>query len=141
MRDTANADAANGKTGRSKMPQFADDDPIQCMEWAKQIVGGKAPYDEPTLLMLAQNSASGEWPRIAALYVLGLVGSRDVCPLIRNLLADPGESEAVRSHAAEALGNLGDRESVGLLHDILQAEPGLPLRESCEYALGEIEVV
>ena len=123
------------------MRQFPADDPVQCMEWAKQVVGGKASYDEAALVALARDQAAGEWPRIAALYALGLVGSADVCPAIRDLLADAGEIETVRSHAAEALGNLGDRDAARLLHDVLQDQPGKSLRESCEYALSEIEPV
>jgi HEAT repeat protein len=121
------------------MRQLSADDPVQCMEWAKQIVGGKAAYDEAAFVALARDSTAGDWPRIAAIYALGLVGSGEVCPVIRDLLGDPGESEAVRSHAAEALGNLGDRDAVRMLKDVLQNEPSEALRESCEYALSEIE--
>lgn len=115
------------------------DDPAECMEWAKQVVGGNAPYDEAALVTLVRDKASNKWPRIAAIYALGLLGSDAVSPPIRAILADPAEDETVRSHAAEALGNLGDRDAVRLLRDVLGSDPGPPLRESCEYALSELE--
>jgi HEAT repeat protein len=119
--------------------QLLSGDAVQCMETAKKIIAGGLAIAPAELVEIARAKAQGKWPRIAAIYALGLVGGDEVSPTIRAILADSENDEDVRSHAAEALGNLRDRGAVILLRDILAHAPEPALRDSCEYALGELE--
>jgi HEAT repeat protein len=53
-------------------------------------------------------------------------------------LSDETNDPGVRAHAAEALGNLHDRDSIGLLRDVLGHRPPPEIVESCSYALHEL---
>jgi HEAT repeat protein len=109
-----------------------------CIEAAKAIIGGKIPVRNKVLAEVSLDKSAGKWPRISAIYALGFVGDDSSTAKLRKILADETDDPAVRAHAAEALGNFGDRAVVGLLRDILGHEPAPELRESCTYALGEL---
>src|ERR1700693_2154338 len=115
------------------------DDPVESMETAKKIIGGTAALDNVSLSKIAGDKDIGKWPRIAAIYALGFApGAGDYAPTFRRILSDEKEDPEIRSHAAEALGTIGDREAVVILKAVLGHAPPEPLRESCEYALEEL---
>jgi HEAT repeat protein len=115
-------------------------DPVENMETAKKVIGGDADIDNVTLSKVAENKSLGKWPRIAAIYALGFAaGAAGYAGLFRRILSDEREDPEIRSHAAEALGNLRDRNAVMLLKDILGHASDPALLASCRYALGELE--
>lgn len=73
-------------------------------------------------------------------YCLGQTSNLAAVPFLRAVLEDRLEDAMCRHEAAEALGALGDWESLGLLRD-LSDEAGEPevVRETCEIAVGRIE--
>ncbi len=75
--------------------------------------------------------------RAAAAYALGWCGWGINRSALEDALKSEKEDAVVRDHAAEALGLIGNRESVGaLLAHLDNSEPGI--RYSCIYALGQI---
>ena len=87
-------------TPKSLWPLFRD--PVEAMEFAKQIIAGKQDTDEQALLEIALLKTNPKWTRIAAIYALGFVGSRDgSVPRLRCILQD--DDPHVRDHAREAL--------------------------------------
>jgi len=120
------------------MPLLFNDDPIESMETAKKIIGGYMKVDSAELAEIAQDNNIKKWSRIAAIYALGFLGEEKFAPILRNILADVTNGVDIRSHAAEALGNIGDRDAAMLLKDILGHAANLALRESCQYALEEL---
>jgi HEAT repeat protein len=123
------------------MPSLFSDDPIESMEAAKKIIGGHVKADPVELAQIAEDKGLTKWPRISAIYTLGFTGEEKFAPLLRGILADAGNDADIRSYAAEALGNIGDRGAAMLLKDILGSASETKLRESCEYALEELESV
>ena len=119
------------------MPLFSDDP--ESMETAKQIIGGHLEVAPAELLKIAQDKNAGKWPRIAAMYTLGFLGDKTCSPALRHILSDSSNDLDIRTYAAEALGNIGDQESATLLKKVLRDAPPAALRESCEYALEELE--
>jgi HEAT repeat protein len=73
------------------------------------------------------------------MYTLGFLGDKKFSPVLRHILSDSSNDLDIRSYAAEALGNIGDQDSAMLLKKILRDAPPAALRESCEYALEELE--
>jgi len=112
--------------------------PGDCMEAAKKMIGGQIPTDHRTLAKIGRDKSLEVWPRIAAIYALGLLGERKFADALGNIVADRTDDLAVRSHAAEALGNLGNKDITGVLRDVLRGKPPKELREACTYALGEL---
>jgi HEAT repeat protein len=108
------------------------------MEAAKAIIGGRLPVRHKTLVKVALDKALETWPRIAAIYALGFSDNSSVTVELRRILADRSDDPGVRAYAAEALGNLRDKNGIRLLHDILQEKPPAELRDSCAYALEEL---
>ena len=73
-------------------------------------------------------------------YCLGQTGSREAAaPHLRRVLADAGEDAMCRHEAAEALGALGDADSLGMLRERRddEGEPDV-VRETCEIAVERI---
>ena len=130
-----------GSMGRSSIPQslsrLIQGDPATSMEVAKRIIGGDIRVDQNFLAQIATDKSIRKWPRIAAIYALGFVGEDKFADTIRRILADSTDDVLVRSHAAEALGNLRDKGAVPLLQNVLRYEPPPELSESCSYALNE----
>jgi HEAT repeat protein len=127
---------------RSSIPQslsrLIQGDPATSMEIAKRIIGGDIRIDHNLLAQIATDKSIRKWPRIAAIYALGFVGEDKFVDTIRKILADATDDVLVRSHVAEALGNLRDKCAVPLLQDVLNYEPPPELSESCSYALNEL---
>ena len=112
--------------------------PADCMEAAKKIIGRQIAANPRTLSKIGQDKSLGTWQRIAAIYALGLLGEKEFSKILGNILSDPADDLGVRSHAAEALGNIGDSHMTGMLRDILSRKPPKELRDSCTYALEEL---
>jgi HEAT repeat protein len=75
--------------------------------------------------------------RAAAAYVLGFGHFASARVPLEEVLEDVKEDALVRGHAAEALGYIGDRESVKvLLKQMEDSDPGV--RYWCIFALGQI---
>jgi HEAT repeat protein len=108
------------------------------MEVAKWIIGNKISADHQLLAQIGAAKTVQTWPRIAAIYALGFSGEPGFAPAIRDILSDETNDPSVRAHAAEALGNLHDRDSIGLLRDVLGHRPPPEVVESCSYALHEL---
>ena len=123
---------------RQFLAQVLTGSPADCMEVAKKIIGRQIPANLGMLAKIGQDKSLGIWQRIAAIYALGFLGEWEFTKTLGDILADPTDDLAVRSHAAEALGNLGDRHMADLLRDVLSRKPPKELRESCKYALGEL---
>jgi HEAT repeat protein len=120
------------------MPSLFPDSP-ESMETAKKIIGGHIEAEPAELARIAQDKDVGKWPRIAAMYTLGFLGNRAFSPVLRHILADSSNDLDIRSYAAEALGNIGDQDAAMLLKKVLRDVPPAALRESCKYALEELE--
>jgi HEAT repeat protein len=114
-------------------------DPVEAMETAKQIIGGKLVVDSAGLAAILLDRKSRKWARIAAIYSLGFLGERSTIPTLTSILSDRSEPISIRAHAAEALGNIGDAEAVPALAQVLQDEVSPSLRRSSIYALEEID--
>ena|ERR1700734_4086067 len=113
-------------------------DPDAAMEVAKQIIGGQLPVDHRLLVKIATDEAKPKWTRIAAIYALGFLGDKTAAPEMREMLGNSEIDVDIRSHAAEALGNIRDRSSIKVLKSVLRRSPPGPLEESCNYALSEM---
>jgi HEAT repeat protein len=120
------------------MPLLFSDDP-ESMETAKKIIGGHLEAEPAELVRIAEGKDVGKWPRIAAMYTLGFLGNTKFAPVLSKILADSSNDLDIRSYAAEALGNIGDPEAATLLKRVLRDAPPAALRESCQYALEELD--
>lgn len=72
-------------------------------------------------------------------YVLGQTKNLYAANSLRGVLKDIEQPAMVRHEAAEALGALGDKESMGLLKDYLVNDPLEVIRQTCELAIARIE--
>ena len=73
-------------------------------------------------------------------YCLGQTRNLAAVPFLRRVLEDGQEDAMCRHEAAEALGALGDWDSLGLLRDLRDAEgEKAVVRETCEIAVKRIE--
>ena len=70
-----------------------------------------------TALCLATDDRCGEAARITALRVCGMLGKSEVVPVAR-VLAQTGESVALRMAAAATLGDLGEKADMELLQSL-----------------------
>ncbi|CAM9016812.1 unnamed protein product [Wickerhamomyces anomalus] len=72
-------------------------------------------------------------------YVLGQTKNLSSAPILRNVLEDEqGQQVMVRHEAAEALGALGDKDSLGLLESYFKNDPLIEIRQTCELAIERI---
>lgn len=114
-------------------------DPVEAMEVAKQIIGKKVAVDPGSLEAILSDRKSLKWSRIAAIYSLGFLAEDSAVPALLQILLDHKEPIGVRAHAAEALGNIGEKtRAVPALGEILRCESSPSLQKSCTYALEEI---
>lgn len=72
-------------------------------------------------------------------YVLGQTNNLDAAPYLRDVLEDKKQQIMVRHEAAEALGALGDKESLDLLQNYYVNDPALEIRQTCELAIERIK--
>lgn len=72
-------------------------------------------------------------------YVLGQTKNANAAPSLRSVLRDEqGQQCMVRHEAAEALGALGDFDSLDLLQHYLKTDPLEEIRQTCELAIESL---
>jgi HEAT repeat protein len=84
------------------------------------------------------NTMYKKWSRIAAAYALGFLGDRSSVGTLLLILEDMSEQLQLRTHAAEALGNLKDPRAVRALERTFMKEKEASVKRWCVYALAEI---
>ncbi len=118
-------------------------DPYAAMEAAKKLIKIHEQVKPESLIRILENRTLHPWSRIAAAYVLGFLDYTRNDASARALLAvlrDPTERVSLRSHAAEALSNLGATEAISVLGQVLHnADESKSLRRWCEFALSELK--
>ena len=72
-------------------------------------------------------------------YCLGQMRLESAVDCLRCVLADQSEDPMVRHEAGEALGAIGDRDSLPLLKHHFMHDPNVSVRETCEIAIDNIE--
>ena len=72
-------------------------------------------------------------------YVLGQTKDLYAAPFLRDALTDENQQVMVRHEAAEALGALGDVDSLALLEDYYKNDPSLEIKQTCELAIERIK--
>ncbi|CAH6722928.1 deoxyhypusine hydroxylase [[Candida] jaroonii] len=72
-------------------------------------------------------------------YVLGQTHNLYAAPHLRQCLADQQQQIMVRHEAAEALGALGDVESLALLQQYYDNDPSIEIKQTCELAIERIK--
>ncbi|CCE63839.1 hypothetical protein TPHA_0F03590 [Tetrapisispora phaffii CBS 4417] len=72
-------------------------------------------------------------------YVLGQTKNMESCQILREVTLDQNQQCMVRHEAAEALGALGDINSLELLEKAAVEDPALEVRQTCELAASRIK--
>jgi HEAT repeat protein len=112
------------------------------MEAAKRLIRIHEQVKPEQLIRVLENRTCHLWSRIAAAYVLGFLeyssNKSGIAALLR-VLKDSGEPVLLRSHAAEALSNLGATEAVPVLKRVQRNSESPSLQKWCRFALSEIE--
>jgi HEAT repeat protein len=111
--------------------------PGETIEAAKFLIS-RPNFKEFWLLerVLLEKSAA-PWTRISAAYALGLSKRRRSARALILVLRDRANSNRLRSHAAEALGNLNAKAALQTFAEIIPTSRGA-LRKSIIYSLNEI---
>jgi len=118
-------------------------DPHAAMEAAKKLIKIHEQVNPEPLIRVLEDHRCHLWSRIAAAYVLGFleykVSNRGAAALLR-VLEDSKEKVSLRSHAAEALSNLGATEAVSVLKRVIQnPQESKRLQKWCDFALSELK--
>lgn len=71
-------------------------------------------------------------------YVLGQIKNLYAAPYLQNVLKDVNQEVMVRHEAAEALGAIGDKDSLDLLKSYKKDDPSEEIRQTCELAIERI---
>ncbi len=124
------------------MMEMLTGDRERAVEAAKQLIAVPSEIDPEFLTRIVRDPEYKLWSKVMALYVLGFLPPLEAdghYQVLRETLADRGMNVQLRSHAAEALGNLQDKESTAVLRERLLDEYELKsVRKWCIYALGEV---
>lgn len=72
-------------------------------------------------------------------YVLGQTKNMSSVVALRKATLDRNQQDMVRHEAAEALGALGDKDSLDVLEEGYKNDPSLAVRETCELAINRIK--
>lgn len=72
-------------------------------------------------------------------YVLGQINKLYAAPHLRKVLASDAQQIMVRHEAAEALGAIGDEESLDMLESYFKNDPLIEIRQTCELAIERIK--
>lgn len=72
-------------------------------------------------------------------YVLGQINKLYAAPHLRSVLASTEQQVMVRHEAAEALGAIGDQDSLAMLEEYFQNDPQIEIRQTCELAIERIK--
>ncbi len=133
----------NGIDQREQVNRLLTGDPDAAMEAAKKLIKIHEQVNPQSLIGVLEDHTSHPWSRIAAAYVLGFLDykprSAGARALLR-VLKDSRERVSLRSHAAEALSNLGATEAISVLQRVLH-DPveSRSLRKWCQFALSELK--
>ena len=118
-------------------------DPYAAMEAAKKLIKIHQQVNPESLIRVLEDHARHPWSRIAAAYVLGFLDygpSNSGAKALLRVLENSKERVSLRSHAAEALGNLGATEAISVLREVLQdPEESKTLQKWCKFALSELK--
>jgi len=113
------------------------------MEAAKKLIKIHEQVDPESLIRVLEDHTRHPWSRIAAAYVLGFLDygpSNSGATALLHVLKNSSERVSLRSHAAEALSNLGATEAVSVLQRVLQdPKESKSLRTWCKFALSELK--
>lgn len=71
-------------------------------------------------------------------YVLGQTKNLHAAQYLRSVLENNNQQIMVRHEAAEALGALGDKDSLALLEDYFKNDPSIEIKQTCELAIERI---
>src|SRR4051812_4133996 len=112
--------------------------PEDSMEAAKWLIGHWERSYSPILRSIALEKRAKPWSRIAATYTLGLSGDRGTTDALIEILLDTHNSVVLRSHAAEALGNLRAIRAKSSVYRCLRSTKNAILTRSLKYALQEL---
>lgn len=72
-------------------------------------------------------------------YVLGQIKNTYANKYLSQVLADDNQQIMVRHEAAEAMGAIGDSESLEMLEKYFKEDPALEIRQTCELAIERIK--
>jgi len=118
-------------------------DPVTAMEAAKKLIKMHGQVDPEPLIRVLEDPRRHLWSRIAAAYALGFLEHRTnsggAAALLR-VLENSKEEVSLRSHAAEALSNLGATEAVSILRRLIHnPQESERLQKWCHFALSELK--
>ncbi len=117
-------------------------DPERSIEAAKQLISMPTGDRPGVLIKVVDDPGYKLWSKVAAAYVLGFVPLAKTSEhqyVLRKKLADAKSSVRLRTHAAEALGNLRDKGSAEILGErLLDSEESTAVRKWCIFALAEL---
>jgi HEAT repeat protein len=125
-------------TSRDALDVIRKGDPIEAMEATKVLLQHKRHPYLRHLAAIAKNKANKKWNRIAAIHVLGFMGSREAVPPLLGILVTQEEDTSIRGHAAESIGILRGRRAIPALVKILQSPEPYRLKTECVYALSKM---
>lgn len=133
----------NGIDQHEQVERLLSGEPYAAMEAAKKLIKIHEQVDPKSLISVLEDHKRHPWSRIAAAYVLGFLNYGPNNPSARALLrvlGDSTERVSLRSHAAEALSNLGATEAISVLRRVLHdPEESKSLQKWCEFALSELK--
>ena len=117
-------------------------DEVRSIEAAKHLIADPAQIDPELLERIVLDPGYKPWSKVMSAYVLGFIpltpGSKHQL-VLRKALADADMSIALRTHAAEAIGNLRDEGAASLLEErLLDDHESTRVRKWCIYALAEL---
>lgn len=115
---------------------------FRAIEAAKHLIADAVHVDPDLLAKVVLDKEYKPWSKTMSAYVLGFLPATAETHhqlVLREVLSNPALSVRLRDHAAEALGNMHDEDSVPLLAERL-ADKGesKSVRKSCIYALSQL---
>lgn len=108
----------------------------------KCIGGGPANHDEvkKAIDYIAESfQDNSELLKHEVAYVLGQTKNLYAAQYLRDVLKNDKQQVMVRHEAAEALGAIGDKDSLLLLEDYFKNDPSLEIKQTCELAIERIK--
>jgi HEAT repeat protein len=118
-------------------------DEVRSLEAAKHLIAQPTRVDPELLAKVVADPGYKPWSKIASAYVLGFIpidATSKHQQVLRETLANARASVRLRTHAAEALGNLKDKGSTDLLKSrLLDEAESTTVRKWCIYALAEMK--
>ena len=115
---------------------------FRAMEAAKRLITMHDAVDPELLTTILVDSGYKRWSKITSAYVLGFLPVTDSSRhhlALRDALVNSALPTALRTHSAEALGNLHDEGAAALLEErLLDASESLTVGKWCLYALVEL---